>query len=40
MIISNMASLAFMSITILVALRFRRSDVEPALDAEAAAPRS
>ena len=38
LIISNAASLTFMSFTILVALRFRRNDVEPALDAEAAAP--
>ena len=40
LIISNAASLTFMSFTILVALRFRRNDAEPALDAEAAAPRS
>ena len=47
MIISNAASLVFMTITILVALSFRRagSDVgeplaEPVADAETAAPRS
>jgi uncharacterized protein with PQ loop repeat len=44
LIISNLASITFMTGTILVALRFRRRDdrvaLEPAPDADAAAPRS
>jgi MtN3 and saliva related transmembrane protein len=48
LIISNAASLTFMTITILVALNFRRADAnvtgeplaDPVADAETAAPRS
>ena len=47
LIISNAASLAFMTLTILVALNFRRAGsaageplADPVADAEAAAPRS
>ena len=40
LIISNGASLTFMSITILVAWSFRRRDAARAVEAEAAAPRS
>ena len=40
LIISNAASLTFMTLTILVAYSFRRRDAAQAVDAEAAAPRS
>ena len=40
LIISNGASLTFMTITILVAWSFRRREAMQAVDAEAAAPRS
>ena len=40
LIISNAASLTFMTITIFVAYSFRRRDAARAVDAEAAAPRS